>query len=280
MKWIAVMIGLWGLLVVGLTGCMRPVQGVDQSTTTPVSINTPVPATEKADDWEVLAPGLERRTIQPLAESRLADMVALRIDPARFTFRAHYQPADPLTLPEWRLMLPEAIAFVNTNFFDPQNQILGLLVSDGQVYGQSYTDRGGMFSVREGSVRIQSLIEEPYQGETLEQAVQAFPMLVLNGEAAFTQPINDRPTRRTVIALDSAGRVLLLATPILGLELVDLSTFLAESAVLDVQMAFNLDGGGSTLMHVTVNGEPEPEVVSLDPVPAVLAVYRPADASG
>jgi hypothetical protein len=261
------------LLTLPFAGCVRPVEIVPQPIATALPTDSPVTDSEAELEWEVLAPGLERRTIQPLAESRLADMVTLRIDPTLYTFRAHYQPDDPLTVPEWRLTLPDASAFVNANFFDPENQILGLLVSDGQVYGQSYTDRGGMFSMRDGVVRIQSLIEEPYQGEILEQAVQAFPMLVLNGEAAFTQPINDRPTRRTVIGLDSAGRVLLLVTPLLGLELTDLSIFLAESHILDVQMAFNLDGGGSTMMHLMVNGEPEPVVVSLDPVPAVLAVY-------
>jgi len=37
--------------------------------------------------------------------------------------------------------------------------------------------------------------------------------------------------------------------------------------------ALNLDGGGSTMMYLNANGTPEYIVTSLDPVPAVLAVY-------
>lgn len=37
--------------------------------------------------------------------------------------------------------------------------------------------------------------------------------------------------------------------------------------------AFNLDGGGSTMLFLAAPGEPEYSLPSFDPVPAVLAVY-------
>lgn len=171
------------------------------------------------------------------------------------------------------MALPDAVAFVNANYFDPDDIALGLLVADGTVYGQSYTDRGGTFLVENGQPRIRANLREPYQGEALEQAVQAFPMLVLDGVAAFTSNIQDRSTRRTVIAQDTSGRIILLATPVLGLTLRDLSAYLPTTD-MNIVTAFNLDGGRSTLMVMNIAGSPESIVTSIDSVPAVLAIHK------
>ncbi len=233
----------------------------------------PVPSTSTPDTgWQSLAPGLERRNYDPDPLNPVTRMVALRIDPALYTFRAHYQPGQAYNAPEWSLTLPQAVAFVNANFFDQADVALGLLVADGTVYGHSYTDRGGTFLVENGQPRIRANLREPYQGEPLEQAVQAFPMLVLDGFAAFTDNIQDRSTRRTVIAQDSSGRIILLATPVLGLTLRDLSAYLPTTD-MNIVTAFNLDGGRSTMMIIRAAGMSETVVSSIDSVPAVLAVY-------
>ena len=212
-------------------------------------------------------PGLERRTIRP-NNSILVSFTALRIDPAYFTFRAHYRAGDPLSVSGWHDALPDAVALINANFFNQDNRILGMLVSDGVVSGESYRDRGGMFYVENGQVNIRSLIDDPYQGETLEQAVQAFPMLVNNSDAAFDNTRGDRAARRTAIGIDSDGRVIwLISSSLLGMRLTDLSAFL-PTADLDLVTAFNLDGGGSTLLYLA-----DHQIPSFDPVPAVLAIY-------
>jgi len=60
-----------------------------------------------------------------------------------------------------------------------------------------------------------------------------------------------------------------MVTPLLGPTLLDLSAFLAQSD-MDLVNAFNLDGGGSTMMVIA----PEDYLIaSRDPVPAVLAIY-------
>lgn len=255
----------WSLLLLG--GCIQPV-------TIPPPMTTPAPtAVPVSTGWQQLTPGLERRAYDPDPNNPLTRMIALRIDPAYYTFRAHYRPAQSLSTQQWILELSGAAAFINANFFDPQGNILGLLVSDGVAYGSSYTDRGGMFYIQNGQPFIRSLLREPYQNEVAEQVVQAFPMLVLDGEQSFTDDIRDRPTRRTVIAQDSSGRIILLATPLLGLPLRDLSAYLPTTD-MNIVTAFNLDGGGSTMMALNLAGSPEYVVSSFDAVPAVLAVYR------
>ena len=111
------------------------------------------------------------------------------------------------------------------------HEILGLLVSDGITYGSPFTDRGGMFAVEKGTARVRSTLAEPYLGEPLEQAAQAFPMLVYNGQQAYTDTAADRFTRRTVIGQDSDGRIILMATPLIGLPLLDLSAYLAATDI-------------------------------------------------
>ncbi len=238
----------------------------------PVTTLVPPPTSTPDTGWQTIAPGLERRNYDPDPLNPVTRMVALRIDPALYSFRAHYQPGQAYSTTEWAVALPQAAAFVNANFFDQADVALGLLVSDGVVYGQSYTDRGGTFLVHNGQPRIRANLREPYQGEPLEQAVQAFPMLVLDGLAAFTDTIQDRSTRRTIVAQDSSGRIILLATPILGLTLRDLSAYL-PSTDMNIVTAFNLDGGRSTMMVMKADGLPEMIVSSIDSVPVVLAVY-------
>jgi exopolysaccharide biosynthesis protein len=108
-------------------------------------------------------------------------------------------------------------------------------------------------------------------GEPLEQAVQAFPVLVTNGQASYTNTRGDRISRRTVVGQDSAGRIILMVTSsFVGMRLVDLSNYLPTTD-LELVTAVNLDGGGSSMMAINV---PSPfQVPSFDAVPAVLAVY-------
>lgn len=252
------------LLVSGCTLMAAP-----SPTPTPLPSPTPAPA---ANGWETLAPGLERRVYLPDADNLLSQIIVVRIDPALYSFRAHYRPGEPLNLLHWREALPEAVAFINANFFTPEFNILGLLVADGVVHGQSYVGYGGTFAVENGLPDVWSNINRAYQGEPLEQAVQGFPMLVADGQQAYHNPDPDRNTRRTIVGRDNQGRIILGVTPLLGLTLVDLSAYLPTTD-LGLVNAVNLDGGGSTMMFVQANDGAEYRLVSLDPVPAVLAVY-------
>ncbi len=233
----------------------------------------PAPVTPGSEAlWEALYPGLERRILQPTPSS-FVSFVVLRIDPARFRFRVHYQPGEARFLNDWSARLPEAVAIVNGNFFDPQNAALGLVVTDGIAYGSAYVGMGGLFEVRQDVVRVRSTIAEPVRaGEVFDQAVQGFPVLISERAAAFTQTQADRPSRRTVIAQDGAGRILLIvSSSLVGMTLTDLSRWLAGTD-LDLVTAVNLDGGGSTLLLLRGGAAPV-TIPSFDPIPTVLAVY-------
>jgi hypothetical protein len=233
-------------------------------------LHTLTPSSAPTDSWTVVAPGLEQRIYVPPGNS-LGTLVTLRIDANRFVFRVHYRPGAPLSTSEWQSNLPGAAAFVNANFFDPQHNALGLVVADAVAFGQAYTDRGALLQVQGGLVRVRPIVQEPYVGEALDQAIQGFPLLVSNGAQVSTRFQTDRATRRTVAAQDAQGRILLLATPLLGLSLSDLARYLV-STDLQIVHAVNLDGGRSTMMHIGIGTQPY-MLTSFDPVPTVLAIY-------
>lgn len=254
-----------------LSACAQPQLNALTLSPTP----TPRPnATQAIHAWETLAPGIERRIYRPGADYALTQFTALRIDPALNEFRVHYRAGEPLHVFGWRDLLPDANAFINANFFDHDDHILGLLVSDGVVYGEAYQNMGGMLYVQEGIVRVRSTIVEPYQqGEPMSQAVQAFPMLITDGQASFNNDAPDRASRRTIVGQDSEGRIILMVTSsLIGIRLVDLSQYLATTD-LDLVTAFNLDGGRSTMLWMRSALVGDSFVPSLDAVPAILAIY-------
>jgi uncharacterized protein YigE (DUF2233 family) len=249
-----------------LTGCLAPSPAAQPS----LPADSPT-SSGSTGDLVRLADGVERRVLSPGGSYPFTQFTVLRLDPALIAFRVHYRPGEPLSLAGWRAALPDALGFVNANFFDPQSQVVGMLVADGAVFGGSFVGRGGMFSVQNGVPQVRSLITTPYQGEGLEQAAQAFPMLVTDGIPNYERTAGDRASRRTIVAQDSAGRILLIATgSLFGMTLADLSTYLS-GAGLDIVNALNLDGGGSTMM--AVNSTSPITIPSFDAVPAVLAFY-------
>ncbi|MGD9001350.1 MAG: phosphodiester glycosidase family protein, partial [Anaerolineae bacterium] len=78
--------------------------------------------------------------------------------------------------------------------------------------------------------------------------------------------------RRTVVAEDRNGNILLIIAPRGYLSLHAVAVYLARSD-LAVDVALNLDGGGSTGLWLATR-EARLDIDSYTPVPAVIAVER------
>lgn len=219
---------------------------------------------------EVVTVGVQRCDMSLQPYSNLSMQIA-RIDPAAVIFRVHYRPDDPLTLGGWVEAQPNAVLIVNAAFFDDRGRALGLLVSNGEMYGQSFEGFGGMFEVTPERVRVRSLVSEPYQGEPLVQAVQAFPVLIETGGllARRDEGFSQR-ARRTWIGQDDAGRIV-IGLSLVPLSFSDLQYWLLESD-LNIDTAFALDGGRSSGMVINVPGHEE-FYPAFDRLPSVIAVY-------
>lgn len=280
-KWLLV-----GVLVVGLVACAGfgatavPPTALPTLQPTPTLAVTPSSgslatlsptATPLADTgWQLLQAGLERRLIRVVDENgrQTENLTLLRIDPNLFSFEIGYSPGQPKPLATWQ---EETGAFivVNGGFFTPEFLATGLIVVDGQPSGSSYVGFGGMVTVSGGSVEVRSLVERPFDPtETFDYALQAFPMLVLNGAAAY-QTADFDAARRTVIGVDEDGRILLIIAGWGGFTLAELSSYLV-STDFGLVNALNLDGGTSTGL---ILADPPESVPGFTAVPSAILIF-------
>jgi hypothetical protein len=230
--------------------------------------------------WQPLEPGIELREIDVVVDpGRPAERFwIVRLDPSQVRFRVRYDPANPKTVSAWGAE-SHPLLVVNGAYFAPEsegNETIGLLVADGQRWGTPLADYAGMFAVTAaGDVSVRWLRQRPYDpGEPLTEAVQSFPILVKpGGVIGFPADADEGvPARRTVVAQDRAGNILLITAPRGHLSLHEVAVFLVGSD-LGVDVALNLDGGGSTGMWLAA-GDASVDIDSFTPVPSVIVIER------
>jgi exopolysaccharide biosynthesis protein len=197
----------------------------------------------------------------------------VRLDPSLVRFRVGYDPGSQRRLSTWATRSGALLA-INGGFFTPENDAIGMVVSDGQRWGTSLGGYAGMFAVTAaGEVSVRWLTTWPYHpNEALAEALQSFPVLVKpGGQMGFPAGTDEGlPERRTVIAQDRVGRILIIVAPSGFLSLHEMAMFLAESD-LALDIALNLDGGASTGIWLSAD-EREVKIDSFTPIPSVILV--------
>jgi uncharacterized protein YigE (DUF2233 family) len=213
-----------------------------------------------------------RRLRVPAAPGQPAiPILVVRIDPATARLRVAYAPDQPRAIRSW-FAEEQPLLAVNGSFFTQQYQSTALVISDGHASGPSYEGFGGMLAVApDGSVSLRALRDQPYDSaETLDQAMQSFPMLVFpGGVPAGIEDDNER-ARRTAVALDREGFLLLIISPTSAFTLRGLADWLTQSD-LHIEQALNLDGGSSTGLYLKA-GPLNEQIDSLGLLPIVLLV--------
>jgi uncharacterized protein YigE (DUF2233 family) len=200
-------------------------------------------------------------------------LIIVRLDPAKVRLRVAYDPNKPRLLRAWFDERRPLLA-INGGFFDEAFRSTALVISDGAASGASYEGFGGMLGVApDGSVMLRSLHDQPYDTrEELVQAMQSFPMLVSAGGVPAAIEEDGQRARRTAVALDRDGRVLLIVSPTSSFTLRGLADWLSRSD-LNLDRALNLDGGSSTGLFLKA-GTLQEEIDSLGALPLVLLVER------
>jgi uncharacterized protein YigE (DUF2233 family) len=234
----------------------------------------PPPAAQGADTgWIGDGDGIALRHLRaPAVAGRSAiPLVVVRLDPARVRLRVAYAPDRPRVLREWFDERQPLLA-INGSFFAENYHSTALVVSDGAVSGASYEGFGGMLGVApDGSIWLHALRDQPYDpSEALDQAMQSFPMLIFPGGAPAEIEDDGRRARRTAIALDRAGQLLLIVSPTSDFTLRGFADWLGSSD-LDIDRALNFDGGSSTGLFLNT-GELREQIDSFGPLPIVLLV--------
>ena len=251
----------------GATFTPTPVSSVSSTFET-----VPVPDTT---DWSLLQPGLERRVIR--IYNNLDQQVELvyiwRLDQNFFRMDVAYNET-PKSLETWQ-QETNALMVVNGGFYSVENERYfpdGLTIVNREASGRSFNGFGGMLAINESRAELRWLAQKPYNSfEPLLAALQSFPILVQpGGELGFgAERENNVSARRTVIGQDKEGRILFIVAPQGYFTLHQLSVYLTGSD-LNLDIAVNLDGGGSTGILVT---SPR-EIISPNRLlPFVILVY-------
>lgn len=234
------------------------------------------PTTEPIPEpgWTMLRPGLEKR-VYPIYNSVKQQVESLhiwRLDQDYFRLDVAYD-ATPKSLDAWQKQ-KNALMVVNGGFYSIDNERYfpdGLTIVNGQASGRSF-GRGGMLAIDESRAKLRWLAQEPYNSfEPLQAALQSFPILVTpGGGIGFgAERESNASARRTVIGQDKAGRILFIVAPGGYFTLHQLSVYLTE-ADLNLDIAINLDGGGSTGILVA---NPRELISPNRPLPFVILVY-------
>jgi uncharacterized protein YigE (DUF2233 family) len=225
--------------------------------------------------WTPVAPGVELRHIAvphvaPLPPTTVS---VVRMSQEAVRFEVGYAPNQPRLLHQW-CADPDLLAAINGGFFNEDYQSSALIISNGIANGTSYEAQGGMFAVDAwGNVSLRYLPNQPYTpDEQLVQAIQGWPMLIQPGGGPLYAEIDqEQRARRSVIAMDTTGNVLLLAFPVPDFTLAELTDWLVASD-LNIDSALNLDGGSSTGMCVQGDTVQE-RVPAYSLLPSMLLVY-------
>jgi phosphodiester glycosidase len=276
------------LLIILIGTCSSTIYYVNHAygvtwTATPTATftSTPVPSpsgtAETIPDtgWSRLGTGLERRLIRIYNDQKgLVESVYLwRLDQRSYRLDVAFD-GRPRSLETWQKETNASLV-LNGGYFSIENDRYfpnGLTIVNGEILGSSFDGFGGMLAIKEDSAELRWLVEKPYRVyEPLRAALQSFPMLVRpGGELGFGPEREDHvAARRTAIAQDRAGRIILIVAPQGYFTLHQLSVYLTESD-LNLDIAFNLDGGGSTGILVADPREIIPSRVLL---PFVILVY-------
>ena len=250
----------------------------------PTAIFTPTPVptvavaaeTTPDTDWSVLQPGLERRLIRiyNAQNQPVESLYVWRLDQKYFRLDVAYE-GRPKSLEAWQSETNAAMV-VNGGFFSIENERYfpnGLTIVNGEASGNSFDGFGGMLAISPDRAELRWLVQEPYNSyERFQAALQSFPILVQpGGLLGFgSERENHAKARRTVIAQDKDGRILFIVAPQGYFTLHQLSVYLTESD-LNLNIAINLDGGGSTGILVANPHELIPSRVLL---PFVILVYE------
>jgi len=262
-----------------ISDCETPKDGCDTSATpvgaTPVFRDPSTPAPKPGADWSLIQPGLEQRVIQIYddLDQHVESLHIWRLDQTYFHLDVAYNER-PKSLETWQTET-NALMVVNGGFYSVDNERYypdGLTIVNGKTSGRSFDGFGGMLAINKSRAELRWLAQKAYDAyEPLQAALQSFPILVEpGGKLGFgAERENNVSARRTVIGQDADGRILFIVAPQGYFTLHQLSAYLTDSD-LNLDIAVNLDGGGSTGILVA---NPREFIPPTRPLPFVILVY-------
>ncbi len=203
--------------------------------------------------FDEIAPGLHHAPFARIGDVEGAPVAAhvLRFSPKDFALRVVTSAQTGTQVADAETFRSAASALVATNggFFDAANVPLGLLVSEGREVSPLRKVDHGVFALVGGAASVRHASQWQAKAPA-EFAVECGPRLLVDGAVPHFR--SAEPARRTAIAIDGRGRVLLVVA-IAAVSLDTLAKWIAApvgQGGLGATQALNLDGGKSTMLAV------------------------------
>ena len=231
--------------------------------------------------WQEVSPGLHRADYEltsPGAAIR-SDVVLLKFSLSKFEIQAVNSEKFGRKRNDIISLTKKAggIAGINANFFDPEENALGLVIQDGEKQSRLHNGGdllSGIFYVKSGKAAIVHRSE--FNVYDAEIAVQAGPRLISNGKIVDDQQPQP-PTRRSGVAITKSGDVIIFATRVRfpGASIGQIQRMLMQPS-LEITDALNLDGGSSSQIYLELvpRGEEPLWITGGDVVPIGLVFKK------
>ena len=224
--------------------------------------------------WLSVAPGIESCTIRVSSTEAAVntDLFLLRFDP--YFIQAGVIYRNRLTTAQEVARTTGAIAVINGSFFDPSGKPLGLVIENGTIIQQMplrSMHNSGIFCIKHDVPYI--FHRSNFSASGTSQAIQSMPRLIHRGNAVSNLKNAHEIKRRSGIAIDYDGKIIIYATDthLSGLSLFDVQTFLLKPE-LRIQSALNLDGGRSSQLYFKYDNYFK-YIVGLAQVPVFLVFF-------
>jgi len=260
------------------------------------ALHTPVPEARPGPfEWRRIRAGFDVAELPVLAGGEVVDRILLaRIDPARFRFVIHNNPAGVRALDDWMGSLKAALV-VNGSYYGRSGLPATPTIIEGTALGPAdYDARHGAFIAGEKSARLADLASADWKKlfEGARNAVVSYPLLLARDGSNRAPQSSNWLANRSFLAEDRQGRIIVGTTRDAFFSLGRLAAFL-KHAPLDLSIALNLDGGPLACQGIELgdfrrrscgrwevqieNGQakmlPPLWLFSGPPMPVVLAVY-------
>lgn len=233
--------------------------------------------------WRTIEPGygVARYALSGEQYFLKSEVILLKFSPKFFTFInsvSKSERSDIQTLAN----VQNAVAGINTNFFDTSNKPLGLIVDDSKQLNKIHLGGSlltGIFEIKNqtSSNQVINIIHrKDYKNKNVTMAFQAGPRLINKGKPLSIKSKNVS-SRRSGVAINKDGEIIIFATLLRfpGASLAQIQQMLLDPRLAIVD-ALNLDGGGSSQLFIKNNVaiEDDTTISGGDLVPSALVVIR------
>jgi uncharacterized protein YigE (DUF2233 family) len=209
-----------------------------------------------ADEWQQVGDGVRYRTAGCRGDGSRVSLHVVEIDPELWSIDALDGPRRPMSD---AVAGSDARFAINANFFDVDDQSLGVVVSEGKTIRQVHpVSWQSIFSIdRDGRPRITRRDDWEQTPSDVVTAVQAGPRLVVNG--ARNRVAKARPSLRSGVCITSERRVRFFVTAPGSFadvhEMVELAAKSDAEDGMGCVDAMLFDGGPSAQMYLDTPGK-------------------------